>query len=79
MYNKCHWKTELNENLYDYIWHTISKITKEPKQKRRLGTASNKNWEGGFNLFAVDQPSPLVLPWFLRHLVVRFACKIPNS
>ena len=34
---------------------------------------------GGFNLFAVDQTSPLVLPWFLRHLVFWFAWKIPNS
>ena len=25
------------------------------------------------NKIAVDQPSPVVLPWFLRHLVVRFA------
>ena len=32
---------------------------------------------GGFYEFAVDQPSPLVLPWFLRHLVVWFAWKIP--
>ena len=34
---------------------------------------------GGGNYFAVDQPSPVVLPWFLRHLVFRFARKIPNS
>ena len=34
---------------------------------------------GGLNWYAVDQPSPLVLPWFLRHLVVWFAWKIPNS
>ena len=34
---------------------------------------------GGFNLFAVDQPLLLVLPWFLRYLVVWFALKIPSS
>ena len=31
-----------------------------------------------FDVFG-DQPSPLVLPWLLRHLVVWFAWKIPNS
>ena len=30
---------------------------------------------GGFNTFSVDQPLPLVLPRFVRHLVVRFAWK----
>ena len=53
--------------------HSISKITKEPKQKNRLGTASNEITGGGgegFNYFALDQQSPIVLPWFLRHLVV---------
>ena len=34
---------------------------------------------GGFNEFAVDQPLPLVLLWFLIHLVVWFAWKIPSS
>ena len=34
---------------------------------------------GGFNYFAVDQPSPLVLPGFHRHLVVWIARKIPSS
>ena len=34
---------------------------------------------GGFNQFVVNQPSPLIPPWFLRHLVVRLAWKIPNS
>ena len=52
--------------------HTTSKI-KEPKPKSRLGTACNKTTGvgggGGFNKFAVDQSSPFVLPWILRHLV----------
>ena len=58
---------------------TTSIITKEPKQKCHLGTASNEITAGGgggaATSFAVDQPSPLVLPWFLRHLVVRFAVR----
>ena len=29
--------------------------------------------------FAVDQPSPLILPWFLRHLVERCAWEFPSS
>ena len=29
--------------------------------------------------YLFDCTSPLVLPWFLRHLVVWFAWKIPNS
>ena len=33
----------------------------------------------GFNWSAVDTLSPLVLLWFLRHLVVWFAWKIPSS
>ena len=41
------------------------KSLKNRKQKSRLGTASNKI-TGGLNLFAVDQPSPLVLLWFTR-------------
>ena len=28
---------------------------------------------GGFNYFAVNQPSPLDMHWFLRHLIVLFA------
>ena len=31
------------------------------------------------NRLIVDQPSPLVLLWLIRHLVVRFAWKIPSS
>ena len=34
---------------------------------------------GASTNFSVDQPLPLVLPRFLRHLVVWFAWKIPNS
>ena len=44
----------------------------------RLGTASY-GITGGFNLFAVDQPSPLVQPSFLRHSVVRFRSKKPSE
>ena len=57
----------------------------EPKQQRHLGTASNEiTWGGGgggggCKKIAVDQPSPLVLPCFLRHLVVRFAWKMSSS
>ena len=58
--------------------HTTSKTTKEPKQESRLGTASNKN-TGGLQLLCGRPPSPLVLHWFLRYLVVRFAWKIPIS
>ena len=38
-----------------------------------LGGGSYWGVGWGFNWFAVDQPSPLVLLWFLRHLVVWFA------
>ena len=54
---------------------------KSPKNQNRraaLGWPAIKLLRS-FNQFAVDQPSPLVLPWFLRHLVVRFAWKIPSS
>ena len=51
----------------------------------RLGTASNEitggggagGWGGAST--SLRSTSPLVLPWFLRHLVVWFAWKIPNS
>ena len=33
---------------------------------------------GGLQLVC-GRPSPLVLPWLLRHFVVWFAWKIPNS
>ena len=43
------------------------RINKEDtKQKCRLGTA-------GDEIIGGLQPSPFVAPWFLRHLVVRFA------
>ena len=54
----------------DKYRNTTSKTTKEPKQKSRLRTASNKILVGGgggeLNEFPVDQPSSLILPWFIR-------------
>ena len=76
--------------IYLFLYLYITRITinndtphlKSPKNQNRratLGQAAIKLLGGGFNLFAVDQPSPLVLPWFLRHFVARFAWKIPSS
>ena len=75
--------------FYLFLYLYISRITinnnaphlKSPKNQNRraaLGRPAIKLL-GGFSYVAVDQPSPLVLPWFLRHLVIRFAWKIPSS
>ena len=56
----------------------VDKRTTMKNQNRKavLGRPAMKlHGEGGFNFFAVDQPSPLVLHLFLRHLVVWFAWK----
>ena len=54
---------------------------KSPKNqnKERPWDGQQKKILEGFNQFAVDQTSPLDLPWFPRHLVVWFAWKIPSS
>ena len=67
----------------------IKRARKKNKRRQNRGAALGRpamkslggggGGGGGFNKFAVDQPLPLVLPWFLRHLVVRFAWKIPSS
>ena len=78
-----------NTYFYLFLYLYITRITtnndtphlkSQKNQNRRaaLGRPAIKLL-GGFNYFAVDQPSPLVLPWFLRHLIVRFAWKIPGS
>ena len=54
------------------------KLPKNQNRRAALGRPAIK-FLGGFTLFAVDQPLPLVLPWFIRHLVVRFAWQIPSS
>ena len=67
---------------------TIDNISNETSQKRTTKWTQNRSPAlgrpaikllGGFNWIAVDRPSPLVLPWFLRHFVVWFAWKIPSS
>ena len=77
----------LTVNIYFYLflYLYITRITinndtphlKSPKNqtgRAALGRQAIKS-PGGLNQLAVDQPSPLVLP---RHLVVRFAWKIPS-
>ena len=54
------------------------KSLKKQNRKATLGRPAIKLLRTSTS-FAVDQPSPLVLPWFLRHLVDRFASKIPSS
>ena len=75
--------------LFLYLYMTIITINnnaphlKSPKNQNRrdaLGRPAMKLLGvGGFSQFMVDQPSPLVLPWFLRPLVVWFSWKIPSS
>ena len=55
------------------------KSLKSQNRRAALGRPAIKLLGGGASTVSVDQPSPLVLPWYLRHLVVRFAWKIPNS
>ena len=54
----------------------IDKKLRDQNRSAALGRTALKLL-GGFNQFAVDQPSPLVLPWFFGHLVVRFV--LPSS
>ena len=79
----------LNNYFYLFLYLCITRITinnntphlKSPKNQNRraaLGRSAMKLL-GDFNLFAVDQTSPLVLPWFLRQLGFWFAWKIPSS
>ena len=74
-----------NNYFYLFLYLYITRITinnntshlKSPKNQTRraaLGRPAMQLMRG-----FVDQPSPLVLLWFLRHLVVRFAWKIPSS
>ena len=61
----------LNVRFYLFLYLYITRITinngtshlKSPRNQKRR--AANKI-TGGFNYFAVDQLSPLVLPWFIR-------------
>ena len=75
----------LTFNIYFYLFlHLyITGITtnngtphlKSPKNQNRraaVGRPATKS-PGGLNQPAADQPSPRISPWFLRHLVVRFA------
>ena len=57
------------------------KSTKNLNRKAAFGRPAIKitGGGGGGGVEGVDQPSPLGLTWFLRHLVVWFAWKIPNS
>ena len=45
-------------DVLDEIWDLIEKITKEPKQKSRLGTASNKITGGALTSLRSTNPSP---------------------
>ena len=69
--------------LYLYITSIMinkSKITKEPKQTSRLGTASNENSGRGGGLQLVCSRTTRALSSALvPQTVVRFAWKIPNS
>ena len=70
--------------LADYKQIDKRVIMKNQNRSAAFGMASNEitcvcGGGGGGGLQLVDQHSPLVLPWFLRHLLVRFACKIPRS
>ena len=71
--------------LYLYIMRiTINNNTphlKSPKNQNGRATLGRPAMKllGGFNKFAVDQPSPLVLLWVLRHFIVWLAWKIPSS
>ena len=78
-----------NIYFYLYLYLYITRITinngtphlKSPKNQSRIAALGRPAIKllGGFNWFAIDQPSPFVLLWFLRHLVVRFAWRIPSS
>ena len=60
--------------LYLYITRTTInnkaphlKSSRNQNRRAALGQPAMKLLGGGvFNLFVVDQPSPLVLPWFIR-------------
>ena len=53
---------------------------KSPKNQNRRGAPGRPAMKllEGFNQPAVDQPSPLTLPWFHRHPAVRPARKTPS-
>ena len=72
--------------LFSIVYHTSGtkynhtqhlKPDKNRNRRAALGPPSIKLLVG-LNLFSVDQLSPFVLLWFLRHLVFRFAWKIPS-
>ena len=79
----------LNNYFYLFLYLYITRITinnnaphfKSPKNQNRIAALGRPAMKllGGFNKFAIDQPSPLILLWFLRHLVVWFVWKIPTS
>ena len=46
--------------------HLVGKRTAQ--KDITIDTTSDSQVNSNFNFFAIDQPSPLVLPWFLRQL-----------
>ena len=76
----CFYKTirrHVHSGYNVYFCHFVKKIVVISLLSRIF--KANLKETGGVNYFVVDQPSPFVLHWLLRHLVVRFAWKIPSS
>ena len=70
-------KQPTNQPTINKSQHATSKITKEPKQKGRLGTASTEI-TGGLQLVC-SRPTLALNSALVPQIVVWFAWKIPSS
>ena len=69
----------LLDEAAEHLVHGPSNTSNNENRRRPAIKLLGGGGGGGGGGSAVDQPSPLVLHWYLKILVIRFASKIPSS